>query len=359
MKNLFPGFVRKTQEEIASLWDNAIICLDTNVLLDLYRYSDETRSAVMKLFFEIKDNIYLPKHVAWEYQKNRYDVILQQHDPYHAIEKEVKSVLDKINSDTAHPFFSKKLLNLATNFSNLITEESEKARATFDAQLNNDTIFEQLCELFEGKVGGELDSKLDIEKLGNERYKGKIPPGYMDIKKEENRFGDLIIWLQIIEIANDKKKPILLVTNDVKEDWLWVGKGERKLGPRPELVAEILEKSGQLFHISSTFNFLKFGNNHLKRAKVSEKVINEIKDFDDKRLSNDIFNEMRQLHLKWLRLKKEAESGSYSDQEKIDLISVINQARLLKIKNNIYNKVSGEIVNRYLSNILKNTTLQQ
>ena len=41
MKELFPGYHRPSPEEISKFWREAIFAPDTNVLLNLYRYSDE------------------------------------------------------------------------------------------------------------------------------------------------------------------------------------------------------------------------------------------------------------------------------------------------------------------------------
>lgn len=62
----------------------------------------------------------------------------------------------------------------------------------------------------------------DISNSGQVRYNHKLPPGFEDDKKELNLFGDLIIWLEILEfckISNTKKA--ILITNDNKKDWVY------------------------------------------------------------------------------------------------------------------------------------------
>jgi len=53
MRNLFPGFYDRTAEELSMLWQEATFVFDTNMLLNLYRYQEETR----KRFFEILDQL--------------------------------------------------------------------------------------------------------------------------------------------------------------------------------------------------------------------------------------------------------------------------------------------------------------
>lgn len=57
---------------------------------------------------------------------------------------------------------------------------------------------------------------------GGARFQHRIPPGYGDASKQENRYGDLILWLEIIELAQARAEcsQFLLVTNDEsKSDW--------------------------------------------------------------------------------------------------------------------------------------------
>jgi hypothetical protein len=75
-------------------------------------------------------------------------------------------------------------------------------------------------------LGTDLDPILrDVGQDGELRYSHLMPPGFHD-KKEEDRFGDLIIWR---EIAADMPKPrkgakkrpaAVLISRDAKTDWV-------------------------------------------------------------------------------------------------------------------------------------------
>ena len=43
MKATFSNFYTPSDQDFSDLWDNAAIAFDTNVLLNLYRYTDQTR----------------------------------------------------------------------------------------------------------------------------------------------------------------------------------------------------------------------------------------------------------------------------------------------------------------------------
>ena len=90
--------------------------------------------------------------------------------------------------------------------------------------MSGDPIFDALTELFDGRVGNpyEEEEYQEIYEKGKERYDAKIPPGYMDGSKNQNdtdQYGDLVVWLQLLGYAKAEARPVVLVTDDAKEDW--------------------------------------------------------------------------------------------------------------------------------------------
>ena len=47
MKEIFNGYYKLSENEIKTLWDNALFVFDTNVLLNLYRYQSPTRDSLL------------------------------------------------------------------------------------------------------------------------------------------------------------------------------------------------------------------------------------------------------------------------------------------------------------------------
>jgi hypothetical protein len=123
------------------------------------------------------------------------------------------------------------------------------------------TAVDRITKLFEGKVGPKPtpEAMAAIRKEGEDRYSRRAPPGYKDAKKDGadgDRFGDLIIWKDLISKARSKQRPLIFITDDVKEDWWHVHHG-RKLGPRPELFEEFRLAAEQDFHIYELGQFLR------------------------------------------------------------------------------------------------------
>ena len=63
MKDLFKGFYHPTPDEIGSLWQNAVIVFDTNVLLDFYRVSTTGYTEMMSLLRMSLELLYLIRYL--------------------------------------------------------------------------------------------------------------------------------------------------------------------------------------------------------------------------------------------------------------------------------------------------------
>ena len=144
----------------------------------------------------------------------------------------------------------------------------------------NNAIKDRLADLFEGKVGEEFSvDQLDkIYKEGEDRYKAKIPPGYADAKDKpgNERFGDLVIWKEILKKTEEVETAIVFVTADTKDDWFLNSTG-KTLGPRPELVAEIKKFKDILFYIYPVPRFLEYAQEYTK-ASIPTEVLKEVQE---------------------------------------------------------------------------------
>jgi hypothetical protein len=142
---------------------------------------------------------------------------------------------------------------------------------------DDDEIWQAVIEISEGKVGERLPPEQIMEVLeeGPGRYASKVPPGYEDTDKDgDRRFGDLIMWFETIETAKRTEKPVLLVTDDQKEDW-WQRTGGKASEPHPELANEMHRKAGALFHMHVPIKFIRWAGSNLKQ-EISQKAAEEI-----------------------------------------------------------------------------------
>lgn len=153
--------------------------------------------------------------------------------------------------------------------------------------------------MYEGKVS-EPYSKTVLESIyeeGEKRYQKKFPPGYEDEKTKKDRtkeyddviykdkFGDLVVWKQIIDKAKEDQKTIVFVTDDVKEDWWEIQKG-RTIGPRIELLNEFKKEANVDFYMYKTDSFMSYIKEFLQE-QVNTDVIKEMEDLRENNLQNE------------------------------------------------------------------------
>lgn len=108
MKKEFFGFYEASENEISDAWSNGIFAFDANTLLNLYRYSENTRNDFLTAIRKLSEKLFLPYQAAHEFHSNRLTVINNQDEAYEKIEKLVKENFDstlknQINQYKKHP----------------------------------------------------------------------------------------------------------------------------------------------------------------------------------------------------------------------------------------------------------------
>ncbi len=306
MKNLFKGYYRLDEEDFKTLWKNAIFIFDTNVLLNLYRYQASTSKTLFDTIEQLSDRIWIPYHVGLEFQRNRLTIIAEQNTKY----SEVRNIVSK---SITHMETELNSLQLKERHSHInpdkLMEQISRIKSTYFEELkaleeksisvsSRDEIREKIDALFKNKIGNQPNTQQDLDAIfaeGKIRYENLIPPGYRDSVKSDDKtegftyggfmykrkYGDLIVWKQILEHAKEANlKDIIFVTDDNKSDWWWKvdSNGPKTIGARPELIDEIYNAARvERFHIYNTEGFLKYAREQLE-AKVTEDAIKEVRE---------------------------------------------------------------------------------
>lgn len=322
---------------------------DANILLGLYRYSDSTRKDFLYMLDFIKQRCWLPHQAVKEYFGNRLSVIGHQEQSYVDIVKSISDIETQFKNSKQHPFLSEKaLVRLCKEFE-AVKAELESSRKSHVDRITNDEILSSLEVIFDGRVGDAF-SEPDMKKIaseGEDRYKRNIPPGFKDSKKEDpcdefRKFGDLILWKQMIEYAKFKKLGVIFVCDDRKEDWWMEFKG-RTIGPRPELIEEFVANTGLDFHMYSSDRFLEFASNHFKKnvSKGSVSEIREMRKLDQRhrdRLVRDTYSsEIR--HIRDLLVREERECD---DNLKLLQLEDARALHMSRIRDKILSRVESE-----------------
>ncbi len=279
MKDIFVGYFTPTDEEFEKLWDNCLFAFDTNVLLGLYRSTAETRQVFFTVLDEIADRIFLPHQSAIEYLRNRIGVISTRSDQYGKIGGEAEKLVATVRGIVAeHAILDgENIAKTAEQHVEAIKDLVNAAATKEPDLLRQDNVLARLAELFKSAVGSPYPTARlkEIYADGAQRYAQKIPPGYKDDKKPEpDKFGDLLIWFQLLDKAKSSNKPIIFVTGDSKEDWLLQHRGNA-LGPRPELRQEMMDFAGSEFYVYTTPKFLEYATRFLDLELDTKKAESE------------------------------------------------------------------------------------
>lgn len=288
MRKQFAEYYELPKECINEIWDNSLIVFDTNVLLNLYRYNDETRNEFIKIIKFYKKRLWIPYQVGLEFHRRREDIMRKNAAAYKllgdSISEQLLKVVDSLSSErdyARHPYINMKdIKNKVERLANTIKKSLEEQEKEHPDYSNGDDTLTTITELYDGQVGDDFAEK-DLEMLykeGEKRYTNKIPPGYCDEKNKKDKgkrslYGDLIVWKQTILQSKDKKQDVIFVTDDHKEDW-W-NKVDGKHSPRKELIKEFLSETGQKILIYDSKRFLEYANRN-KELKVSQKTIKEV-----------------------------------------------------------------------------------
>lgn len=285
MKNAIKEFLEPTNDEKQVLWDKCVFVFDTNVLLNLYRYSAKTRTSLLAAFESFKDRIWIPYQVAYEFMRKRCEVIYETVHRYEQFKKEIDAFTNKAIETLRLTTKDEEISELKRYLFKWL--DSNKDRNLLVDNASDDEILNQIFSIFDGRVGEKVEEEelIQIKKEGKDRYEKSIPPGYKDDNKknsstdDNNAYGDLIIWKQIIKYAKANTVGIVFVTHDQKEDW-WNIIKEKTIGPRVELRREFFDETQQVFHMYSMNSFIS-EYNRMNDTPIDKSAVEEVFSLDD------------------------------------------------------------------------------
>jgi hypothetical protein len=270
----FPGYRLPPESELEAALQSALVAVDANVLLNLYRYNDATRDDLLGVLQRFGNRLWVPNQVMREFWRNRLGVLASQsagtNQALAALSKQQNASSDAIKqwakTVAIEASYQDNLNQRVVNFYNSLQEEIRTHAPGAHKVASDrgfDPVLRQLEELVQGKVGSKpTDAEWQAAvKEGNERASRGVPPGFRDADKAtselpEGAAGDYLVWLQMTEEAARRNLDALLVTGDEKEDWWWRYRSEF-LGPHVELVAEFKTRCGRQLYMMRPIDLLK------------------------------------------------------------------------------------------------------
>ncbi|WP_146144108.1 PIN-like domain-containing protein [Photobacterium phosphoreum] len=231
---------QKLLNDIASD-EKTLVYLDTNILAYMYKLHANARKEFYNWVGVLKNKqrIFIPNWAANEYSNrvttgklrdytngsgsNKNVTPSNANKMYEALyEMAALFVDDSILTKYGHTADRAKYLS---DFRDAINQ-LDKYTKPFNTQFNVGEIHKEIADNFSDIV---LESDVSVlcaraDSEGPSRFQHRLPPGFEDGGKDENKFGDLIIWFEILEHAASNKasfEKILFITNDEKKDWVY------------------------------------------------------------------------------------------------------------------------------------------
>lgn len=250
-------YIYKKSDMVNVLKSKPIIIMDTNVWLDLYSLSPETISDVVEAI-DRTGLFWVPHQVFLEFQRRVKDVRERNLKRYELLRDEICKVISNANNEITSLFntYNKHKLTDIITFQKEIEVHFKEVTKKVKKRLNNlqldhedemkrnsislaeDFIEKYLCSLkneYSETNGFSVVQLLEIYEEGEKRYKYRIPPGFTDINKgsdsssesPERKYGDLIIWKEILNYVAKRNVNVIFVNNERKSDW-WVPENVKK-----------------------------------------------------------------------------------------------------------------------------------
>jgi PIN like domain len=254
----FVGYKIASSAELDAALREAVVAVDANVLLDLYRFRPQTSQDLIKTLRSLGDRLVVPHQALREFWRRRKR---SQDSPgaatraaTEALDKSGRSIGDALDRwARAVGVGDDEVSDLIARVDDFLGElkgELQDVSQDASAEQGGDLILEQLEEILAGRVTSSL-AREEWDKCvaeGNRRAEAGEPPGHKDADKQDSDLpeggaGDYLVWYEATRYAKEQDRDLLIVTRDQKADWWW-RQNTDFIGPCPELTLEYHQLTG-------------------------------------------------------------------------------------------------------------------
>jgi len=285
-----------------------VIVFDTNALLDIYQYTNDAIEQVIDYLDNHTDyDIYLSETVYLEFNRHFQQARSKSGDRnpikkfkniFMGFEDKTTNLLkDIINLkwykgyDTSLPEELKKLIeSLEFRFKNINTE-IDKLYDTEDIGFTGDDIVYDFVENIYKMCNPKklnFQEKVNLALLAEQRILMNLKPGLTDVKNKRGteyfrEYGDIFIWLDLIDLAN-RYDEVIFIENELKLDW-WADDNYDRCADNLQYEWDDLFKATRTFKMMRLEDFLlSYGVDYidteyqLEISKLKTDFLKSIKD---------------------------------------------------------------------------------
>lgn len=285
--------------------EEVLIVLDSSAILDIYKHDRAYSHNLLKSYQINLDKVWVPNHVSEEVKNNQHGVEASRKKEIDRLPKNINESIGKLKKKISSllknprkfnypsiPILNSQLESKIGELEQIVTDyKNQVCSIVEDSQPGIISEFlEELKSLNKIGNGYDIFDKLAIYTEGNIRYSLEIPPGFMDAKSKDKKdptgtqkFGDLIIWKEILEKINLDKRPLLFITSDVKCDWWRLDNNNKIIDKHPKLDEEFEKITGlpkanfEMLFTGTFFNLMLGTENFINQSynKTIELIITD------------------------------------------------------------------------------------
>lgn len=239
---------------------DALLFIDTNVLLDFYRIrKNDISLKYLEQLEACKDRLIITSQVEMEYKKNRQAAIVESLASFGLPNWDKLSGPAIVADIQAMKMIQKKKKEISQQHKTV----DQKIQKILESPIRNDPVYKCLQRLFKNNsaynLSREKSERFAIRNLARKRFVLGYPPR----KKDDTSIGDAINWEWIVRCAADSGKHIIIVTRDrdygatyngvsFLNDWLRQEFSERVSFKRKLVLTDKLAKALKMVHATVT-----------------------------------------------------------------------------------------------------------
>lgn len=190
---------------------DALLFVDTNVLLDFYRIrNSDVSMEYLKQLEKHRDRLIVGSQVEMEYKKNRQKAIVESLNTFKTPDWGKLSVPALVSDLQAAKMIVTKRKEITAQHERV----SAKIKKILEDPIHHDPVYQALQRIFKSEsqynLHREADYRFAIRNLARKRFIMGYPPR----KQNDTSIGDAINWEWIVKCSKDSGKHIVVVTRD-------------------------------------------------------------------------------------------------------------------------------------------------
>lgn len=190
---------------------DALLFVDTNILLDFYRIrKSDVSMKYLEQLEACKDRLIVGSQVEMEYKKNRQKVIVEALNQFSKPDWGKLSTPALVSNIQSSKTIEKKRKEIDSQYKKV----NEKIQKILSNPIQNDPVYQSLQRIFKKNTPYNLNREAKVRFKIRNLARKRFILGYPPRKDNDTSIGDAINWEWLVKCSCDSGKDIVIVTRD-------------------------------------------------------------------------------------------------------------------------------------------------